>query len=60
MPETRFTEFPALSVARGLGSFRLDRRPMTDYFCYLPMEYLQLMLYDSQLQTSFEVFRYAE
>ena len=32
MPETRFTEFPALSVDRGLGCLSLHQGPMIDYF----------------------------
>ena len=33
-PETKFTEFPALSVDLRFGISRLHRRPMTDYFSY--------------------------
>ena len=35
MSETRFTEFPALSVDRGLGFLDLHRRPMLDNFAIL-------------------------
>ena len=37
MPETRFTEFPALSLTRGLGFLGLHRGPMIDFF-YLLLE----------------------
>ena len=33
--ETRFTEFPALSVDRGMGFLCLHWRSMFDYFSYL-------------------------
>ena len=32
MPDTRFSEFPALSLTRGKGFLGLHRRPMFDYF----------------------------
>ena len=35
MPETRLTEFPALSFAKGFGFLGLHWRPMFDYFSYL-------------------------
>ena len=35
MPETRFTEHPALHVDPRLGFLGLHRRPMFDYFSYL-------------------------
>ena len=35
MPETRFTEFPALSVDPRVGFLGLHRRQMLDYFSYL-------------------------
>ena len=35
MPETRFTEFPALSVDPGLGFLGLHRIPVFDYFSHL-------------------------
>ena len=35
MLETRFFEFPALPLTRGLGFLGLHRRPMFDYFSYL-------------------------
>ena len=35
IPETRFTEFPALSVDQGLGFLGLHWRLMIDYFSYL-------------------------
>ena len=34
-PETRFTEFPALSVHPRVGFLGLHRRPMFDYFSHL-------------------------
>ena len=38
MPETRFTDFPALSVDPKVGILGLHRRPMLDYFSYLLSE----------------------
>ena len=35
MPETRFTELPALSVDRGLGFLSLHRSSIFDYFSNL-------------------------
>ena len=35
MPETRSTEFPALSFAQWFGFLGLHWRPMFDYFSYL-------------------------
>ena len=35
MPETRFTEFPALSMSPRVWISRLYWRPMFDYFSYL-------------------------
>ena len=35
MPETRFTEFPALSVDQRLCYLGLHRRAIIDYFSYL-------------------------
>ena len=38
MPETRFTEFPALSLDPMAGGPGLYQRPMTDNFSYLLIE----------------------
>ena len=35
MPETRFAEFPAISVNLRVGFLSLHHRPMFDYFSYL-------------------------
>ena len=35
MLETRFTEFPALSIDLGLGVLSLHLRPISDYFSHL-------------------------
>ena len=43
MPGTRFTKFPSLSVARGLGFLGLHRRPMIDYFSYLFSEKIEVL-----------------
>ena len=44
MPETRCTSFPALSVDPRVGISRLHRRPMIDYFSYLLLNKIILIL----------------
>ena len=44
MPETRCTSFPALSVYPRIGISRLHRRPMIDYFSYLLLNKIILIL----------------
>ena len=52
MPETRFTEFPALSIDPRVGISLLPRRPMFDYFItydiknyYLPSLFLSFLTF---------------
>ena len=62
MPETRFSEFPALSVDPRVGIFRSHQRPMSDYFSYLL--YNKIVLFPKsfcnlrRLTANFGVFRY--
>ena len=44
MPETRFTEFPALSLTRGLEYLGLHRRPMFDYFFFCSILFYPIAL----------------
>ena len=65
MPETRFTEFPALSVDPRVG-ISWSSSETDVWLFFLPItekiEALKgiftLMLYDGQFRTSFGVFRY--
>ena len=43
MPETRFTEFPALSVDSRVWIHGLHRIPMTDYFFYLFLQKIEAL-----------------
>ena len=52
MPETKFTEFPALSVDPRVGIFRYASET-DDCLFFLPnsLKFLQFMLYVGQLQS---------